>query len=70
VGAGKSSGLMKQKISLKDKELRKQINGKFNNIVLLMKINKKMSLEQFLPLSEAEIQDPQPAQANFVYFRA
>jgi hypothetical protein len=27
----RSSGLMKQNISLKDKKLKKQINGKFNN---------------------------------------
>jgi hypothetical protein len=26
------AGLMKQKIAMKDKKLRKQINGKFNNI--------------------------------------
>jgi hypothetical protein len=29
-GGGGSSGLMKQKIALKDKKLRKQTNGKFN----------------------------------------
>jgi hypothetical protein len=34
-----------------------------------MKINKKISLHQFLPLSEAEIQGLlHPAQANLGYF--
>jgi hypothetical protein len=35
---------MKQKITLKDEKLRKQINGKCNNIdtVMLMKINKNI----------------------------
>jgi hypothetical protein len=36
---------------------------------MLMKINKKISLQQFLPLSEAEIQGLlHPAEANLGYF--
>jgi hypothetical protein len=46
---------MKQKIALKDKNLRKQIHGNFNIIGMLMKINKKYHCSSFL-LSEAEIQ--------------
>jgi hypothetical protein len=41
----------------KKKRFRIQINGKFNSIVVLMKINKKTSLQQFVRLSETEIQD-------------
>jgi hypothetical protein len=36
-------------------KLKEQINGKFNNISSADK-NKKISLQQFLPLSEAEVQ--------------
>jgi hypothetical protein len=37
--------------------------------VMLMKINKTISLQQFIPLSEAEIQGVlQPAQATLGYF--
>jgi hypothetical protein len=43
-----------QKIALKDKILREQINGKLNNIRDSAE-ERKMSLQQFLPLSEAEI---------------
>jgi hypothetical protein len=43
----RQSGLMKQNISLKDKKIRTQINGKFNNI-LLMKINKNITVERLV----------------------
>jgi hypothetical protein len=48
---------MKQKIALKDKKLRKQINKKFNNVNSADENKQiKISLQKFLPLSEAEIQ--------------
>jgi hypothetical protein len=41
------------------------------NLIMLMKINKKLFLQQFLPLSEAEIQGLlRPAQTNLGYFLA
>jgi hypothetical protein len=53
-----SSGLTKNNVALKDKEHIEQINGKFNNIGRLIKVNKNISLQQFLTtrMSEAEIQ--------------
>jgi hypothetical protein len=35
---------VRKKVALKDKKLRTQINGKFNDIIVLMEINNKMSL--------------------------
>jgi hypothetical protein len=54
----------------KKKKLRKQINEKCNNTGSADKNKyKKMSLKQFLPLSEAKIQGlHHPAQANLGYF--
>jgi hypothetical protein len=61
--------MKKKKIALKDKILRKQ---KWKNViiyVMLMKINNRISLQQFLPLSEAETQGLlHPAEANLGYF--
>jgi hypothetical protein len=59
---------MKQKIALKEKKLEKT-NGKFYNVLMIIK--KKVSLQQFLPLSETEIQGLlQPTQASLGYFLA
>jgi hypothetical protein len=63
-----SLGLMKPEIPLKEKKIRKQPNAKFNNMI---KINNKISLQQFLLLSGAEIQGLlHPAEANLGYFLA
>jgi hypothetical protein len=62
---------MKQKVALKHtKKLRKQINGKFNNIGYGDENKQKISVQQFLPLSEAEIQGLHPVQANLGHFFA
>jgi hypothetical protein len=57
-------------IALKDNKIRKQINRNFNNIGSADKNIFKKSLQQFLPLSEAEIQGLHPAQAKLGYFLA
>jgi hypothetical protein len=66
------SGIMKQEIALKGK--KETLENKKNIIIylVLMKINnKKISLQQFLPLSEAEIQGLlQPARANLAWFQS
>jgi hypothetical protein len=60
---------MKQNIAMKEK-LRKEINEKFKNIDSADEI-KKSTLQQFLPLSEAEIQGLlHPAQANLAWFQS
>jgi hypothetical protein len=46
---------MKQKIGLKRRKEQLKANKKFNNVGSDGK-NKKISLQQFLPLSEVEIQ--------------
>jgi hypothetical protein len=63
---------MKRNITLRDKKKpRKQINGKFNNIGSVDGNKQKLSLQQFRPLSKAEIQGLlHPAQANLGYFLA
>jgi hypothetical protein len=54
---------MKEKVALKDKQLRKQINGKFNDIGSAMHL--------FLSLLEGDIQGHLHAvEANLVYFIA
>jgi hypothetical protein len=58
---------MKQMIALDDKKktLEKHLNGKFNNVGSAGE-NKRKSLQQFLPLLEAQIWGLlQPAQASF-----
>jgi hypothetical protein len=48
---------MKQEMASPKRQKGKQINGKCNNIGSA-DANKKISLQKFLPLSEAEIQGP------------
>jgi hypothetical protein len=61
----RASELTKQKRTLKDKK-----NGKFHNIGSADE-NKKISIQQFLSPSEAEIQALiHPAEANLGYFLA
>jgi hypothetical protein len=67
------SGLVKRKIALKDKRIHLE-KKKGENVIIylvLIKINKNISLQKFLPLSEDRIQGPLfPAQANLGYFLA
>jgi hypothetical protein len=59
------------KDSHKRQKLTKQINKKCNNIGSADENKEKISLQQFVPLSETEIQDLlHPAQFNFGYFLA
>jgi hypothetical protein len=72
IDCGGSSALMKQKVFSKDKKNLEKIQ--MENLIIqavLMKINTEISLKQFLPLSEAEIQGLlHPTQANLEYFLA
>jgi hypothetical protein len=62
---------MKQKISLKDKQIRKQINGKFNNKFSGDENKFKKSLQKLLPLPKAQIHGLlHPHQVNRRYFLA
>jgi hypothetical protein len=59
---------VKQKIAQRDKKLRKYIHEKFRNIGSV-RGKKKISLPQFLPVAEAEIQGLlHPAEATLGYF--
>jgi hypothetical protein len=56
---------MKQKMVLKDENLTNKRNVKFNNVGSADENKYKISLQQFLPLSEAEIQGLlHPAEAS------
>jgi hypothetical protein len=60
---------MKHCSTERQKELKKQINGKFNNVGSTDGNKYKKSLQEFLPLSEPEIQGfLHPAPVNLGYF--
>jgi hypothetical protein len=44
----RKSGLAKQKVALKDNWKRTTLNGKFNEIIMLVKINKKYHSVAFI----------------------
>jgi hypothetical protein len=60
---------MNKTISLKDKNFNRTINGKFNNIDTRDENKQEISMQQFLHLSEAEMQCLfNPAQSHLGYF--